>query len=756
MPAEVKTRTVADDQAANWIARLGTRTISLDTIQKFARWREDPANAEAYRRAEQLWSRTGELAGDPDIQAALAQAQSRSPRRFGAKQIAATGLTTALAASLAVGAFFWQIRDTYATEVGEQRSLQLADGSRVRLDTASKIRIRFTEGERRIELAEGQAFFEVAHNPARPFVVSTSDASVTAVGTVFEVRHVGSETRVVLVSGAVDVVQAATKGAPQRLLPNQQTAIKSGKAKVSTVNADTATSWTEGELTFVDTPLAEAVAEVTYGSERTFDGSRGMIHSSNLQEALGNTANNPATAFSAPRDGYLNLFGSGAANSRTVLDFISNGWNRYTDESEVASVNLIAQGTAFKLPAGDLKVAVGAQFRTEGLKNSGVTFTSGLAPLFTRSPDKDRKVTATFLEVRAPLIGPDQAIPGVQKLELSLAGRLEDYDDIGSTTNPKIGLMWTPVEDLKIRANWGTSFRAPAMTELAQRRYISATFVADTVGQQVALFEGGGNPDLKPETADTFTFGFDYRPKDRSWRFGATWFDIAFSDQIGSPARDNLSHVLLDPNLAPFVRRIDRNSAADRAAVDALINSPDFLLPGVLPADAFGVIVDARWLNTSSVEVRGLDGYAAYDLDLAGGELTLEATASYMTDYKRRITSTAPTVDVVDTYGFPVDLRGTVSGRWVRDDVSLRVAVNHVGGSRDLLESRIGSWTTTDMQVGWTPSGSWGEGLSLTASVRNVFDADPPFYDAITGIGFDAGQADPLGRTFALQLTKRW
>lgn len=419
----------------------------------------------------------------------------------------------------------------------------------------------------------------------------------------------------------------------------------------------------------------EAEAFLTYGSERTFDGSRGMIHSSNLQEALGNTANNPATAFSAPRDGYLNLFGSGAANSRTVLDFISNGWNRYTDESEVASVNLIAQGTAFKLPAGDLKVAVGAQFRTEGLKNSGVTFTSGLAPLFTRSPDKDRKVTATFLEVRAPLIGPDQAIPGVQKLELSLAGRLEDYDDIGSTTNPKIGLMWTPVEDLKIRANWGTSFRAPAMTELAQRRYISATFVADTVGQQVALFEGGGNPDLKPETADTFTFGFDYRPKDRSWRFGATWFDIAFSDQIGSPARDNLSHVLLDPNLAPFVRRIDRNSAADRAAVDALINSPDFLLPGVLPADAFGVIVDARWLNTSSVEVRGLDGYAAYDLDLAGGELTLEATASYMTDYKRRITSTAPTVDVVDTYGFPVDLRGTVSGRWVRDDVSLRVAV---------------------------------------------------------------------------------
>nr|WP_313520832.1 FecR domain-containing protein [Brevundimonas diminuta] len=262
MPAEVQTRTVADDEAADWIARLGTRTISLDTIQAFAKWREDPANAEAYRRAEQLWSRTGEMADDPDIQAALVQAQRRRPRRFGAKQIGAVGLTAALAASLAAGVFFWQGRDTYVTGIGEQRVLQLADGSRVRLDTASKMRVRFTAGERRIELAEGQALFEVAHNPARPFVVSTTDASVTAVGTVFEVRRVGLETRVVLVSGAVDVAQAAAPGTPQRLQPNQQSAIRAGKAKVSTVNAETATSWTTGELTFVDTPLAEAVAEV--------------------------------------------------------------------------------------------------------------------------------------------------------------------------------------------------------------------------------------------------------------------------------------------------------------------------------------------------------------------------------------------------------------------------------------------------------------------------------------------------------------
>lgn len=262
MPTEVKTRTAADHQAANWIARLGTRTISLDTVQAFAKWREVPENAEAYRRAEQLWTQSGELAGDPDIQAALQQAQQRRPRRFGSREVRAIGLTAALAATLAAGFVFWEGRNTYSTGIGEQRTLQLADGSRVRLDTASRMRVRFTAGERRIELTQGQALFEVAHNAARPFVVSTTDASVTAVGTVFEVRRVGSETRVVLLSGAVDVAQSAAPAAPQRLKPNQQSAIRAGTARISTVNADVATSWTDGQLTFVDTPLVDAVAEM--------------------------------------------------------------------------------------------------------------------------------------------------------------------------------------------------------------------------------------------------------------------------------------------------------------------------------------------------------------------------------------------------------------------------------------------------------------------------------------------------------------
>lgn len=261
MPAQEHRRTTADDQAAEWLARLGTRSISLDTVHEFAEWRKDPANAEAYRRAEQLWSESGDLASDPDIQAALDSARQRRPKRHGRKTFA-IGVATAVAASVALCVLLWQGRGVYETGVGEQRTVQLADGSRVQLDTASRLRVRFTGEQRLVELSEGQALFEVAHNPERPFVVSTADASVTAVGTVFEVRHIGSETRVVLVSGAVDVAPAGAQSAPQRLRPNQQTAIAGGKARLSAVNVDTATSWTDGELTFVDTPLTDAVAEV--------------------------------------------------------------------------------------------------------------------------------------------------------------------------------------------------------------------------------------------------------------------------------------------------------------------------------------------------------------------------------------------------------------------------------------------------------------------------------------------------------------
>lgn len=264
MGARQTTQTAADREAAAWHARLGTRSISLDAVQEFHTWRAAPANDAAYRRIEKHWDDANTLAADPDILAALQAAQQRGPKRRRRRRVVEAAIAVGATCVLALGGVFvWQGRGVYATGVGETRVVELADGSTVRLDTGSKVRVRLSGDRRRVELESGQALFEVAHDPARPFVVVTDDAAVTAVGTVFEVRRIGGATRVVLVQGLVDVArQNGPAKAPQRMTPNQEATVSRDATRLQPVNAKASTSWTEGKLTFQDMPLKEAVAEV--------------------------------------------------------------------------------------------------------------------------------------------------------------------------------------------------------------------------------------------------------------------------------------------------------------------------------------------------------------------------------------------------------------------------------------------------------------------------------------------------------------
>lgn len=255
----------ADTEAAAWHARLGVRSVSTRTIEEFFAWRALPANAEAYRRVEKAWAASGGLGGDPQIQAAVAEAMNRRGHlglkaRY-QKTLFAIAAATAVVA-LSLGAWFWSdSRSVISTAVGQQRVVQLADGSTVRLDTGSTIRVRLVASERRIELERGQALFTVAHDPARPFIVHAGDTEVTAVGTVFDVRRIGRAVRVTLVEGAVDVT-AATGAPPSRMRAGQQARVTAAGVSTRIVDTAKATSWTDGRLVFEDTPLREAVAEV--------------------------------------------------------------------------------------------------------------------------------------------------------------------------------------------------------------------------------------------------------------------------------------------------------------------------------------------------------------------------------------------------------------------------------------------------------------------------------------------------------------
>lgn len=261
-----KTRVeTADLEAADWHARLGARTVSTDDLEAFFAWRTRPGNADAWARVERVWRESGALAGDPAVEAALEAALARGEgrRRSRRPPPLAVGLLAAGLAALAAGGWVWWDRQgVIATGVGEQREVRLADGSRVRLDTDSRVRVRMTASGRGVALERGQALFTVARDPARPFVVAAGETRVTAVGTVFDVRRDPAGVRVTLVSGVVEVDGGGDRPAPARMTAGQQGRVTAAGLEVRAVDTAAATGWAEGRIVFRDTPLAAAVAEV--------------------------------------------------------------------------------------------------------------------------------------------------------------------------------------------------------------------------------------------------------------------------------------------------------------------------------------------------------------------------------------------------------------------------------------------------------------------------------------------------------------
>jgi transmembrane sensor len=258
----------AKAEAAAWFARLKKRDVPAADMEAFRLWRKEPGNKEAYDAVDAFWRRSESLKADPDIQDAIVAARGQvsrvSPRRLpGAALGFGLAFALALLAIGGVGLFRTWGPETYTTRVGEQRLVRLTDGSTVMLDTASKIVVRYGKGRRDLDLKQGQAMFDVAHDATRPFVVRAGDTSVTALGTRFDVRRDDGGAQVTLVRGSVEVSsQGGATPTVWRLSPGQALSTTAPAPRPAPVDIATKTSWTTGRLVFNDVPLAAAVAEI--------------------------------------------------------------------------------------------------------------------------------------------------------------------------------------------------------------------------------------------------------------------------------------------------------------------------------------------------------------------------------------------------------------------------------------------------------------------------------------------------------------
>ena len=282
-----------EQQAADWLVRRDAGDWTPHDEQVLAAWlAASTRHKVAFLRLESAWSEAGRLqafaaglpAGGPPPRAATAPDTPALPDlrdlRFAPRRVAARagrwrhGIAATLAV-LAVGSAAWggwqltgRQEAHYVSAVGQVQTVTLPDGSTATLSSDSQLDVRISRQERSIALARGEAFFDVAHDTRRPFVVEAQGRRVAAVGTRFSVRRNTDELRVVVTEGKVrlDSGPAADgRAQPVALLPagSVATAGRNGVLvrSVPVADAERFLEWREGFLTFDDTSLADAAAE---------------------------------------------------------------------------------------------------------------------------------------------------------------------------------------------------------------------------------------------------------------------------------------------------------------------------------------------------------------------------------------------------------------------------------------------------------------------------------------------------------------
>lgn len=252
-------------EAAAWIAELhdSERSPHLQARELHAWLREDESHRRAFDRMTQLWETTGRL--QMRAQSASDSGQARPPARRYAPLVA----LAATVAAVAIGIAYYFRQDAVITGIGEQQAMFLGDGTRVVLNTNTRLVVNYDERARRVQLVRGEALFDVSKRPNWPFIVTVDGHEIQALGTSFIVRHDDSQDlSVTLVEGRISVAPAAannvrTLADPQVLAAGERLTVSRNRpVTVDRPELSRVMAWESGRVEFEETPLADAAAEM--------------------------------------------------------------------------------------------------------------------------------------------------------------------------------------------------------------------------------------------------------------------------------------------------------------------------------------------------------------------------------------------------------------------------------------------------------------------------------------------------------------
>jgi transmembrane sensor len=258
--------------AAEWFARARSGDTDPAREQSWLEWIDDEGHQQAYEKCELAWELSGELRRSPAIVALLAAAPTaRAKWRVPAWPV---GLAASL---LAVGVFGWRIlgpptSTQYSTGIGEQRTVALADGSTVFLNTDSDVRVQLSRRVRRVELARGEALFSVSHDPGRPFEVHALQGVTTAIGTQFDVELTRGGAAISVLEGTVTVGGSGNAAALPPVAVSAGNGVgysqEGAVSQLRPAEVNRIQGWRTQRMIFNDIPLDAALAEYNRYSRR--------------------------------------------------------------------------------------------------------------------------------------------------------------------------------------------------------------------------------------------------------------------------------------------------------------------------------------------------------------------------------------------------------------------------------------------------------------------------------------------------------
>jgi hypothetical protein len=452
-------------------------------------------------------------------------------------------------------------------------------------------------------------------------------------------------------------------------------------------------------------------------------------------------------ALIAPRQTAFNPFGDGSQADPVTIDSFRSSSNSST-RTDQWDLSLFADRSVFALPAGDVHLGFGVEYRRELLET--VTLISKSAP--PTATDLARNVHSLFGELTIPILG---------RNSFEARGRFDRYSDFGSVFSPEYVLTLVPMRSISIRGSWAKLFRPPNISQVVETNNFSEIVILPDAqassGTTAALIDSGNNSQLRQERSTNWAVTLEFKPPANP-NFGASlnYFHI--------DSRDRIEDLLFQMDVLnnPIYRStVNRNPTGGQR--QAICNHGVFAgSPTACLSSPIGAIVDLRTLNTATLTTSGLDLNVLYTWQSAWGEIAADLSGTYVFDFSAAATADSPRLQLRNTPNNPLDLRVRPVLQWKLPRFTAMLAVNYSNHYRDTLSipnRNVASWTTIDTQASYRvgiSNASWLDETELLLTATNILDRDPPFVNNELGVGYDLLNGNLRGRALGVAVRKNW